>query len=108
MEGKLERGGELFLLLSRQWQQEEEQAEGRGWEGGKQVRSLEDLLTEFVHSMGVYGAPHCCSSTKPSQTYCSYSTLFCRLNSQKFVVMGCNYFCPVLWRASKWGLSEAC
>lgn len=35
MEGTLERGGDLFPLLSRQEQQEEQQVEGRGWEEGK-------------------------------------------------------------------------
>lgn len=90
------RGGELFPLLSRQGQQ----VEGRGWEGGKQVRSLEDLLTKFTHSLEVHRAPHCCSRTKPRQTLCSCGTLFCHLNSKKFVAMGCNDLYPILWMAS--------
>lgn len=39
MESTLERSGDLFPLLSRQGQQEEQQVEGRGWEEGKQVVS---------------------------------------------------------------------
>lgn len=108
VEGTLERGGDLFPPLSRQGQQEEQQIEGKGWEEGKQVKSLEDFLTEFVHSLELHRAPHCCSSTKPSQTYCSCSTLFCHLNSKKFVAMGCDDFHPILWMASKWGLREVC
>lgn len=39
VEGTLERGGDLFPLLSRQGQQEEQEVEERGWEEGKQVVS---------------------------------------------------------------------
>lgn len=107
MEGSLERGGKLFPLPSGQGQWEEQQIKGRAWEKGKQERCLEDLFTEFIHSLEVHRVPHFCCHTKPSQIYCSScSTLFCHLNSEMCVAMGCNDFYPILWMASKWKLRE--